>query len=459
MDYLPVFLALRGRPCLVVGGGSVAARKIALLLRAQATITVLARRAGSEVARLAAEGRLILHERTFESADVSGYAFVIAATDDAAVNAEIARAADAQGILVNVVDQPADSTAIMPSIVDRSPVVVAIGTGGKAPVLARMLRARLESLIPPAYGELASLLGGLRERVKAALPDATARRRFWEDVLDGPIAELFFAGRRAQATAAIETLLTSSKTAPRRRGEVYLIGTGPGDPDLLTFRALRLMQLADVIVHDRLVGDDILELCRRDADRIYVGKARSRHAVRQEDINTLLAREASAGRRVARLKGGDPFTFGRGGEEIEHLTEAGIDFQVVPGITAALGCAAYAGIPLTHRDHAHACLFVTAHLKDGELMLDWASLVRPRQTLVVYMGMSGLPALVDGLLAAGMADEMPVAIVERGTTSAQRVLSATLVTLASRAAAEDYGSPAIIIIGSVVRLRDKLRWC
>jgi len=459
MDYLPVFLALNERPCLVVGGGDVAARKIALLLRARATITVVARQAGEEVAALAAAGRLSLHERAFAPADVTGRAFVIAATDDSAVNAAVARAAHAQGILVNVVDQPADSTAIMPSIVDRSPVVIAIGTGGKAPVLARMLRARLESLIPPAYGELASLLGGLRERVKATLPDATARRRFWEDVLDGPAAELFFAGRRTQAAAAIETLLTARSGAPRRRGEVYLIGTGPGDPDLLTFRALRLMQLADVIVHDRLVGDDILELCRRDADRIYVGKARSRHAVRQEDINTLLAREAGAGRRVARLKGGDPFTFGRGGEEIEHLAEAGIDFQVVPGITAALGCAAYAGIPLTHRDHAHACLFVTAHLKDGELMLDWGSLVRPRQTLVVYMGMAGLPALVEGLLAAGMSAAMPAAIVERGTTSAQRVLSATLATLATRAAAEDYGSPAVIIIGDVVQLRDKLRWC
>jgi len=458
MDYLPVFLALRERPCLVVGGGGVAARKIALLLRAQAAVTVVAQQAGEEVAALAAEGRLELHERAFTPADVTAHTFVIAATDDTAVNADVARAANAQGILVNVVDQPTDSTAIMPSIVDRSPVVVAIGTGGKAPVLARMLRARLESLIPPAYGELASLLGGLRDRVKAALPDATARRRFWEEVLDGPVAELFFAGRRAQATAAIEALLTSRMGAPRCRGEVYLIGTGPGDPDLLTFRALRLMQLADVIVHDRLVGDDILELCRRDADRIYVGKARSRHAVRQEDINTLLAREAGAGRRVARLKGGDPFTFGRGGEEIEHLTEAGINFQVVPGITAALGCAAYAGIPLTHRDHAHACLFITAHLKDGKLELDWASLVRPQQTLVVYMGMSALPTLIDGLLAAGMAAGMPAAIVERGTTSAQRVLSATLTTLATRAAAEKYGSPAIIIIGHVVTLRDKLRW-
>ncbi|MEQ8663377.1 MAG: siroheme synthase CysG, partial [Gammaproteobacteria bacterium] len=312
--------------------------------------------------------------------------------------------------------------------------------------------------IPPAYGELASLLGDLRARVKAALPDATTRRRFWESVVDGPAAELFFAGRRTQAEAAVDALLDARARGGRPRGEVYLIGTGPGDPDLLTFRALRLMQLADVIVYDRLVGDDILALCRRDADRIYVGKARARHAVAQQDINTLLAREALAGRRVARLKGGDPFTFGRGGEEIEHLAAAGIDFQVVPGITAALGCAAYAGIPLTHRDYAHACLFVTAHRKAGteELALDWPALVRTGQTLVVYMGVATLPALVAGLRDAGMAPDMPVAIVAHGTTRAQRVVCATLATIAAQASAAD--SPAIIIVGEVVRLREKLDW-
>ncbi|MEQ8494109.1 MAG: siroheme synthase CysG, partial [Gammaproteobacteria bacterium] len=447
MDYFPVFLALAERPCLVVGGGAVAARKIALLLRARAAVTVVARRAGDEVRALHAGGRLVLEERDFRSDDVTGHVFIVAATDAAATNAAVAAAAHAHGILVNVVDQPADSSAIMPSIVDRSPVVVAIGTGGRAPVLARLLRARLETLIPPAYGELASLLGGLRARVRAALPDASARRRFWESVLDGPAAELFFAGRRAQAEAAVEALLAERARAAAPRGEVYLIGTGPGDPDLLTFRALRLMQLANVVVHDRLVGDDILELCRRDADRIYVGKARSRHAVAQEDINARLAREALAGRRVARLKGGDPFTFGRGGEEIEHLAAAGIDFQVVPGITAALGCAAYAGIPLTHRDHAHACLFVTAHHKAGsdELALDWPALVRPAQTLVIYMGVATLTALVDGLRTAGMPPAMPIAIVERGTTRAQRVIVGTLDSIVARAG--DATSPAIIIVG------------
>ncbi|MEX2480724.1 MAG: siroheme synthase CysG [Gammaproteobacteria bacterium] len=458
MDFLPLFLAIRSRPCLVVGAGGVAARKIALLMRAGAAVHVVATGLGPAVRELAAAGSVRVTERPFRQSDVDGHVLVIAATNDPATNREVSRAAQGRGIFVNAVDQPSDSSAIMPSIVDRSPVVIAIGTGGNAPVLARMLRAKLESLIPPAYGELAALLGSLRERVRAVLPDGARRRRFWEMLLEGPIAELFFAGRRQQALQAIETALSATPAEAPVVGEVFLIGTGPGDPDLLTFRALRLMQLADVIVYDRLVGADILDFCRRDAERIYVGKAKACHAVTQEDINKLLVHHAGSGKRVARLKGGDPFMFGRGGEEIERLADAGIDFQVVPGITAALGCAAYAGIPLTHRDHAHSCLFITAHLRDGTLDVDWEVLVRDYQTLVVYMGVSALDALVTGLLEHGVAPDLPAAIIERGTTARQRVLASALARLPREAAAAGVDSPATVIIGRVVGLRERLSW-
>ncbi len=458
MDFLPVFLDLRGKRCLVVGGGAVAERKTSMLLRAGAAVEVVAPTIGEALTARAAAGEVAVTRRGFEPGDVAGALLVVAATGEHALNRRIAAAASAAGVYVNAVDQPDDSTLIMPSVVDRSPVVIAIGTGGNAPVLARLLRARLETLIPPAYGELARLLGSLRGRVKAAIPEQRARRAFWESILDGPAPELFFAGRREQALAAIETRLADPDAVTAPRGEVYLVGTGPGDPDLLTFRALRLMQVADVIVHDRLVSDAILDLCRRDAHRIYVGKAKSRHAVSQEDINSLLVNEARAGRRVARLKGGDPFMFGRGGEEIDTLAAAGIDFQVVPGITAALGCAAYAGIPLTHRDLAHSCVFVTGHQRDGRLDLDWSALTAARQTVVVYMGLTALPALCAGLVSHGMPATTPAAIVERATTSRQRVITGDLDSLPGRAVAAGCESPATVIIGAVVTLHDKLAW-
>lgn len=449
MDFLPVFLDLRDRSCVVVGGGDVAARKVALLLRTGAQVRVIAPAFCAELAARVAAGAIEGLPRTFAEADLDGARFVIAATDDAAT--------ERRAVPVNVVDQPALCSAIMPSIIDRSPVVIAVGTGGSAPVLARLLRARLETLVPPAYGELASLLGSLRARVRAALPDQRTRRRFWEAIIDGPAAELLFAGRRAEAVARIEQALDEGERIPRG-GEVYLVGTGPGDPDLLTFRALRLLQLADVVVYDRLVGDDIVDLARRDAERVFVGKATRSHAVEQEDINALLVRLAREGRRVARLKGGDPFVFGRGGEEIEALAAAAVPFQVVPGITAALGCAAYAGIPLTHRDIAHSCLFVTAHQRHGQLMLDWAQLVRPRQTVVVYMGVAALPALCAGLVAHGAASDLPAAVVERGTTAAQRVLVATLADLPQVAAAAAVAAPSLVIVGGVVALAERLGW-
>lgn len=458
MDFLPIFLSLRGRRCVLVGGGHVAERKLALLLRAGASVEVVAPHLSEELLSLAAAGQITTRQRHFVDGDVQGAAFVIAATDAVGVNEQVAAAAERAGVLVNVVDQPGVGNVVMPSIVDRSPVVIAIGTGGNAPVLARMLRAKLESLIPQAYGDLASLLGSLRERVRAAVPDGVARRRFWERTLDGPAAEMMFAGRRAEALASIERGLASVDQERPPEGEVYLIGTGPGDPDLLTFRALRLMQNADVVVYDRLIGDTIVDLCRRDAERIYVGKSRDRHAMPQHEINQLLVRLARAGKRAARLKGGDPFVFGRGGEEIEELAAAGIAFQVVPGITAALGCAAYAGIPLTHRDLAHSCTFVTGHHREDGGEPDWASLVRPHQTLVFYMGAASLDKICERLVSAGMDSAMPAAVVERGTTLEQRVVTGTVSNLAGRAAAAGCQSPLLIVIGEVVGLRERLQW-
>ncbi|MBK8959940.1 MAG: uroporphyrinogen-III C-methyltransferase [Proteobacteria bacterium] len=458
MDFLPVFLTLRERRCVVVGGGHIAERKLALLLRAGARVEVVAPTLSDELLRLAAAGHITTRQRAFVDADVDGAALVIAATDAPGVNEQVAAAARRLNVPVNVVDQPEVGNVVMPSIVDRSPVVIAIGTGGNAPVLARMLRAKLESLIPQAYGELASLLGSLRERVRSAVPDGVARRRFWERTLDGPAAEMIFAGRRAEALASIERGLAAVDTERPPEGEVYLIGTGPGDPDLLTFRALRLMQNADVVVYDRLIGDTIVDLCRRDAERIYVGKSRDRHAMPQAEINQLLVRLAKAGKRAARLKGGDPFVFGRGGEEIEDLAAAGVAFQVVPGITAALGCAAYAGIPLTHRDLAHSCAFVTGHHRADGGEPDWAGLVRPHQTLVFYMGASNLDAICASLVAAGMDSAMPAAVVERGTTLAQRVVTGTLDSLPALVRAAGCQSPLLIIVGAVVGLRDRLKW-
>ena len=458
MDFLPIFLTLRARRCVLVGGGHIAERKLALLLRAGAHVEVIAPALSNELERLAAGGDITISKREFEASDVRGAALVIAATDNPMVNEKVAAAAAEAGVLVNVVDQPGVGNVIMPSIVDRSPVIIAIGTGGNAPVLARMLRAKLESLIPQAYGELATVLGALRERVRAAIPDGVTRRRFWERTLDGPAAELIFAGRRADAIDSIERGLAAAVHEHAPEGEVYLIGTGPGDPDLLTFRALRLMQNADVVVYDRLVGDTIVDLCRRDAERIFVGKSRHQQAMPQTEINHLLVRLARSGKRAARLKGGDPFVFGRGGEEIEELAGAGVAFQVVPGITAALGCAAYAGIPLTHRDLAHSCVFVTGHQREGGAEPDWVGLVRPQQTLVFYMGAAKLAHICGQLIAAGMDGTMPAAVVERGTTLAQRVVTGTLCSLPEAAAAADCKPPLLIIVGAVVGLRERLQW-
>jgi uroporphyrin-III C-methyltransferase/precorrin-2 dehydrogenase/sirohydrochlorin ferrochelatase len=456
MDYLPIFLDLHRQPCAVVGGGEVAARKVALLLKAGAAVTVTAPELCAALTELVAAGRIVHRAVAFSPAALDGAVLAIAATNARAVNAEVSRLARARPIPVNVVDDPELCSFVMPAIVDRSPVIVAVSTGGASPVLARLLRARLETLIPASFGALARLADRFRERVKAALP-AKKRRVFWESVLQGPVADLVFSGREHAAETAFAAALKQGAEITAS-GEVYLVGAGPGHPDLLTFAALRLMQQADVVLHDNLVAPAILDLVRRDAERIYVGKRRAQHALRQEEINALMVRLAQEGKRVLRLKGGDPYTFGRGGEEIETLAAHGIRFQVVPGVTAAAGVAAYAGIPLTHRDYAHACLFVTGHLHDDALDMDWTALTRPQQTLVVYMGLAGIDALCAGLLAHGLPASTPAAIVSRGTQADQRTVVASVGTLAQAAHAAQLPAPTLIIVGDVVRLHDKLDW-
>ncbi len=392
----------------------------------------------------------------FESHHLDGAALVIAATNDRGVNKQVSAQARERNLPVNVVDDPELCSFIMPAILDRSPLMVAFSSGGASPVLTRMMRGRLETMIPQGYSRLAGFAERFREIVKQRVTNPAKRRIFWENVLDGVIAEKVLTGDESSAETMMQEMLANEDNI--QRGEVYLVGAGPGDPDLLTFRALRLMQKADVVVYDNLVSKPIVEMTRRDAERIFVGKKRADHTMRQEEINELLVRLAKEGKRVLRLKGGDPFIFGRGGEEIETLAEHGIMFQVVPGITAASGVASYAGIPLTHRDHAQSCIFVTGHLKDGSMDLDWDALTRPRQTIVVYMGLHGLATLCTELVAHGLPDNTPAAIVQQGTTQNQRVITGNLATLAAKAQAEQLHAPTLIIVGGVVTLRNKLAW-
>ncbi len=459
MDYLPISLDIKTQHCLVVGGGEIAGRKVDMLLRAGAQVKVVSPTLTQALVELNAAGKIQHHSAEFQESDLTGMLLVIAATDNAAINQQVSDLARERAMLVNVADQPELCNFILPSIIDRSPVMIAVSTGGASPVLARLLRARLETLIPASYGRLAELGARFRQQVKQRFPTTTQRRRFWEQVLQGPIAELVYAGRDDEANVAVQSALQEiANSQSLARGEVYLVGAGPGDPDLLTFRALRLMQQADVVLYDRLVTPEILDLVRREAERIYVGKKRAFHAVRQEEINQLLVRLAKQGKRVLRLKGGDPFIFGRGGEEIETLAEEGVQFQVVPGITAASGCASYAGIPLTHRDYSQSVVFVAGHLKDGSVNLDWASIIQPKQTVVIYMGLAGLDQLCSELISHGMPATRPIALVQQGTTPQQRVVVGTLASLPAIVATSKVHAPTLLIIGDVVKLRDKLTW-
>ena len=457
MNLLPIFLNVRGRPCIVVGGGEVALRKIGLLTKARARVRVISPELEPELLAARDAGTIEWLQASFSPHHLAGATLAIAATDDDAVNAAVSRAAQDLGIPVNVVDSPALCTFVMPSILDRSPLIVAISSGGAAPVLARMMRSRLEALIPAAYGRLANLAARYRDRVKNRLPAGPARRIFWENVFEGGVAERVFSGQEDIAERDLEAALDRAAEA-RPMGEVYLVGAGPGDPDLLTFRALRLMQKADVVLHDALVSDAIMNLVRKDAQRIYVGKKSNNHTLPQQDINALMVQLAREGKRVLRIKGGDPFIFGRGGEEIETLAEQGIPFQVVPGISAANGVASYAGIPLTHRDHAQAVTFVTGHLKNGSADLDWSALARAHHTLVIYMGLEALPEICSKLVAHGLAATHPVALVQDGTTPRQRVLVSTLGQMPEAARDAAFKSPSLIIVGEVVTLHERLNW-
>jgi len=382
MDYLPVFLDIRGRKILVDGGDTIAARRVERALDAGAKVVAFDPEPGQEMLRLADHKGLVIHARLPGVDDLQDCAIVYGASEDRVRDQALYDWSRAANVLCNIADWTENCDFITPSIVDRSPIVIAISTGGAAPVIARILRARIESIIPASFGQLASFAGGFRDRIASVIKTGRGRRRFWERMIDGPAGDMFLNGNTDRAHKQITDDLDQYVAgSSQKNGEVYLVGAGPGDPDLLTFRALRLMQRCDVILYDRLVGDDIMALVRRDAKRIYVGKMAQEHTMAQEDISDLMVRLAKEGNRVLRLKGGDPFIFGRGGEEIEKLAENAINFQVVPGITAAAGCGAYAGIPLTHRDHAQACTFITAHGKDGALALDWKALIRPGQTL------------------------------------------------------------------------------
>ncbi|WP_189404759.1 siroheme synthase CysG [Alteromonas halophila] len=460
MKYFPLFIDSQDMHCLVVGAGEVAARKLELLLKTQAHITVVAPWVCDTIKRLAASPNITLLEREFEDEDLTGHTLVFVATDKPAVNQHVHDLARQHKVLVNVVDNTPLCQFITPSIVDRSPLVIAMSSGGVAPVLLRYMRQKLESLLPANLSRLGAFSERFRERVKATLSGVTARRNFWEDVLDGDIAEMVEKGQDDKAVSAFDAALAQAADQDKTRspGQVYLVGAGPGDPDLLTFRALRLMQKADVVIYDRLVSPQILELVRRDAEKIYVGKARSNHTLPQQDINSLLVEHAKNGQRVVRLKGGDPFIFGRGGEEIQTLLGEGIDFQVVPGITAASGASSYAGIPLTHRDHAQSVIFATGHLKDDTVDLDWPALAQRNQTLVIYMGLTGLAQICEQLITHGLDATTPIALVQSATTEQQQVLTATLSTMPTHPDLPTVTPPALIIVGSVVSLHRQLNW-
>ena len=457
MDHLPIFINIRKKPCIVIGGGDIALRKINLLLKAQAKVDCLSPLFSRDIKNLSKDGHITLINKSFDQTDIKDYSIIIAATDDSSVNSSISAIAQVKKIPVNVVDSPELSSFIMPSIVDRSPLIIAVSSSGKAPVLSRIIRAKLETVIPSAYGILADIAGEYRQKVKDRFSTIKDRRAFWEAVFSGVIAEKVFSGRISEAKKDIHRQLDDS--VEMDLGEVYLVGAGPGDPDLLTFKALRLIQQADVVLYDRLVSKGVMELVRRDSELIYVGKkGGSDKSTKQVDINDQLVELAKSGKRVCRLKGGDPFIFGRGGEEIESLSEHGIPFQVVPGITAASGCSSYAGIPLTHRDYSQSCRFVTAHLKNGTTNLPWEEFIIDQQTIVFYMALSGAKYICEKLMEHGMDKDMPIAIIEKGTMPEQKVYISSLIELPDLLEREDIHAPTLMIVGEVVKLNEKLNW-
>ena len=453
MDYFPIFTKLHNRHCLVVGGGDIAVRKVHLLLKAGASITVCAPEICDSLLQKAENNQLTIINETFSDDLIIGKWLVVAATNQRHINEHVAQLAEKQQILVNVVDEPSLCSFIMPSIVDRSPIVVAISSGGKAPVLARLIRERLETLLPMHLGRLAKISGEFRHRVKQVITKESLRRRYWEKLFgNGDLASLLQKGQMDKAQQYMEESLTDEIA----QGDVALVGAGPGDPSLLTLKALQLMQQADIVLYDRLVSKEVLELVRRDADLISVGKAAGKHEVEQSRTNEMLGEFAQQGKKVVRLKGGDSFIFGRGGEELEELVEAGVAFQVVPGITAASGCSAYAGIPLTHRDYAQSVTFVTGHRKADGQPLNWKALAIPNQTLVVYMGLLRASDIQSNLLINGRDANTPVALINKGTRHDQQVITGCLSELSQLGGGLE--GATLIIVGEVVNLANKLAW-
>ena len=469
MNTFPLFFKLTNQPVLIVGGGEVAQRKADLLSRAGACITILAPQISQEIHQLLSDERHTLITAHYDKKYIDGKRIVIAGTDDEALNHQVHADCKALNIPVNVVDTPPLCDFIFPAIVDRNPIVIGISSNGKAPVLARLTRARLETLIPQGYGKLAKLAGDMRDEVKSKIPTLTGRRQFWEKAFEGKVSELMFAGHSVEAEQALKQQLEQThqqlssnsdvkQADPKSVGEVYIVGAGPGDPELLTFKALRLMQQADIVYYDALVSREVLDLCRRDADKVFVGKKRSNHAVAQQGINQLMIDAASSGKRVVRLKGGDPFVFGRGGEEIQALRAAGIAYQVVPGITAAGAASCYTGIPLTHRDYAQSVRFVTGFLKSGEPNTGFAALTNPNETVIFYMGLHSLERLTKGLMDAGRSPQTPIAIISQASMPTQQVMTGTLADIVAKHEANPLPTPALLIVGEVAKLHDELAW-
>ncbi|MCT8345171.1 siroheme synthase CysG [Photorhabdus kleinii] len=452
MDYLPIFVELKGRLVLLVGGGEVAARKATLLLRAGALLQVVAPELCSELQQCYQAGELEWYKEEFQPEYLDGIFLVIAATDDYILNHQVFTEANRRSVLVNVVDDQAHCSFIFPSIIDRSPVLVAISSAGKAPVLARLIREKLEALLPSSLGMMANIAGNWRDRVKQRLTSMRQRRSFWEQAFNGRFAMLVANGQIQQAEKQLEQQLEQSDS----QGELVLVGAGPGDPGLLTLKGLQVIQQADVVLYDHLVSSDVLDLVRRDADKICVGKRAGNHSVSQEETNRLIVKFAGQGKKVVRLKGGDPFIFGRGGEELQVAASAGIPFQVVPGITAAIGAAAYAGIPLTHREHSQSITFITGHCREKGNELDWPALARGHQTLVIYMGTVKAALISHQLILHGREKETPVAVIGCGTRLEQQVLTGTLLELEQLA--QQAPSPALLVVGEVAQLHHQIAW-
>jgi len=460
MDYLPIFIKLQQQICWVIGGGTIAARKASLLLEAGATVTVIAPGTKNEMARLIEQGRCHWLEHAFADADLESLPkpkLIIAATDDRQTNQAVYQWGESQGILVNVADQTDLCRFILPAIIDRAPLTIALSTGGRSPVLARILKAKLEAMIPAGFGRLTELLGQFRDQVKSKLTTVEKRKDFWESTLTPSLIEQSAQGDMQAAAQYIQQQLsnaTNTDQTETHRGEVYLIGAGPGDPELLTLKAHRFLQQADVVVYDKLVAPEIINLARREAERLFVGKSRGNHTLPQDQINHKLIELARQGLKVARLKGGDPYVFGRGGEEMAALQQQGIRATVIPGITAAVGCAASSGIPRTHRDYAKSVSFITGHKKAGAFEeVDYGRLADAGDTMVFYMGLHNAPKISAGLLAKGMAADTPVALIENGTCPQQKVWISDLQNFPNTIMEQSVQSPALILIGEVIKAR------